>query len=105
MISITSLDYNEIKPENIFAWLELFAFKRYGENIYTNPKEVDDPRYDVKNDNSPIDWYTYAQLPSQYYGKTVLIIDLEQYEKIKEKFKSLTFGTKVSQASKGVRTT
>ena len=92
MISITSLDYNKITPENIFSWLELFAFKRYGERIYTNPKEVDDPRYDAKNDNSPIGWYTYVQIPEQYYNKTVLIIDLEQYEKIKEKFESLVLG-------------
>ena len=89
MISIESLDYNKITPENIFEWLELFAFKRYGVRHHIDPSKADDPRYASQHDGSPIGWYTHFGVPSRCYDKTHLIIDLEQYEKIKEKYKEI----------------
>ena len=93
MIHITTLDYNKISEENVFEWLELFAFKRYGCKYYVNPKERDDPRYPAKTDESPIDWYTHVNIPERFYDRNVVIIDEELYEKIKAKYKEIIVDT------------
>ena len=85
-VKIQAIDFDNLKPEDVFNWLELFTFKRYGERYHVDPSKRDDPRYPAERDESPIDWYTHLAVPSRCYDKTMVIIDEEMYEKIKAAF-------------------
>ena len=85
-ISITAIKFSDIKPEDVFVWLEEFAFKRYGVRYYIDPSKRDDPRYPAERDKSSIDWYTHLAIPSQHYNRTMIIIDEELFNKIKQAF-------------------
>jgi len=88
-LSVTAIDFNELKPEDVFKWLELFSFKRYGVRHKLDPKKTDDPRYPSERDESPIGWYTSLDVPSQYYDRTCIIIDEEHYNRIKKTFQTV----------------
>jgi len=85
-VTIQCISFGEMKPEDVFTWFELFSFHRYGVRHKIDPKKTDDPRYPSERDESPIDWYTSLDVPSQYYDRDCIIIDEEQYEKIKAAF-------------------
>lgn len=87
-VKLIAIDFDTMKPEDVFTWLEQFGFYRYGEKIFIDPKKSDDPRYPSENDNSPIDWYTFLQVPSQYYDETMFIIRKSDFERIKMAFQN-----------------
>jgi len=93
-ITVTAVDYRNMKPEDVFEWLELFLFRRYACKYHVDPKKRDDPRYPAEQDESPIGWYTHINVPSRFYGKNVVIMDEELYEKIKHRFKEILVDTK-----------
>jgi len=86
-ITIQAINPDQMKPEDIFTWLEQFSFIRYGERNRIDPSKTDDPRYPSGLDESPIDWYTFLHVPSQYYDQNCVIIGEEMYEKLKAAFK------------------
>jgi hypothetical protein len=86
-VTIQAIDLNNLKPEDVFTWLELFSFKRYGVRHHLDPSKTDDPRYPSECDESPVDWYTHLGVPSQYYDRNCIIIDEERYEQIKAAFR------------------
>ena len=98
-VSIQAIDFKQMKPEDVFKWLELFSFKRYGEKYYIDPKKRVDPRYPVEIDESPPDWYTHLAVPSHYFNRNCIIIDEEQYNRIKENFIHLNGGQKDEASS------
>lgn len=85
-VSITAINFKNLKPEDVFKWLEMFSFNRYGERHFIDPKKGDDPRYPSERDGSPPDWYTFLQVTSNCYDRDMIIIDEETYEKIKKAF-------------------
>ena len=87
-LTITKIDFSKLTPENIFECLELFGFTRYGSRYHVDPTKRDDPRYPAERDKSPVGWYTHINVPSQYYDKTVFIIDYETFQKIKNHYHS-----------------
>ena len=87
-ISIIPIDFNNLKPEDVFKWLEEFGFHRYGVRHIIDPKKSDDPRYPSEYDNSPVGWYTHLGIPQQYYDETMFIIKKSDFERIKEAFQA-----------------
>lgn len=87
-ITIIPIDFNNLKPEDVFKWLEEFGLHRYGQRYYVDPKKRDDPRYPAEKDGSPIGWYTHLGVPQQYYDETMFIIKKSDFERIKEAFLS-----------------
>ena len=85
-VSITTINYRHLKPEDVFKWLEQFGFLRYGCNYNVDPSKRDDPRYPAERDQSPVGWYTHLGIPGQYYNRTMFIIDKEQFDTIKQAF-------------------
>jgi len=98
-VTIQVVNYGQMKPEDIFTWLEQFSFIRYGTRNHIDPSKSDDPRYPSERDESPVDWYTFLQVPSQYYDQNCIIIGEEIYEKLKAAYlKSiLKYGRKTEQ--------
>ena len=90
-ISITAIDFTQMKPENVFEWLELFGFNRYPLEYYLEPQKITDPRYahrfnplgkrEIKGDMTPM-----MIVPYYYYGETMFIIRQSEYDRIKEVF-------------------
>lgn len=97
-VSITTINYRHLKPEDVFKWLEKFGFLRYGCRHYIDPSERDDPRYPAERDESPVGWYTYLGIPSQHYDRTMFIIDKEQFDNIKQAFQTSLLKTAQEQS-------
>ena len=87
-VTVTAINYRHLKPEDIFKWLEKFGFLRYGERYNVDPSKRDDPRYPAERDESPPGWYTHLSIPSQYYDRTMFIIDKKQFDRLKEAYHS-----------------
>ncbi len=85
-ISIIKIDFNTLKPEDVFEWLEQFGFKRYGVRYYVDPSKRDDPRYPAELDESPVGFYTKLSVTDNCYDKTMFIIDVDTFKKIKNSF-------------------
>ena len=90
-ISITALNFDSMKPEQVFEWLELFGFYRYPIEYHLEPQKVTDQRYahrfnplgkrEIKGDMYPmmiVPWY--------YLNETMFIIRESEYDRIKEQF-------------------
>lgn len=87
-VSFGIVDFNLLKPEKVFEWLEEFGFKRYACQYYVKPSERRDKRYPAEQDKSPEGWYTHIGVPQNYFDndKTLFIIDAEMLNKIKKVF-------------------
>ena len=86
-VSITAIDYNQLKPEDVFKWLEQFSFKRYVEKNYIIPSKSIDPRYpEGCVGDSPEGLYTSMIVPYYLYDKTLIIISEDEYDRIKQAF-------------------
>ena len=85
-VTIQAIDFNNLKPKDVFKWLEQFGFHRYGVRYHVDPSKRDDPRYPAEQDESPIGWYTHLTVPRQYYDENVFIIRESDFERIKEAF-------------------
>jgi len=85
-VTVQTINFKKMKPEDVFKWLELFSFKRYGERNWIDPKKADDPRYPAEKDQSPPGYYTHLSVPSHYYDQTCVIISEATFLKIKEAF-------------------
>ena len=88
-VSITKVDFDSLKAEDVFKWLEQFGFHRYGVRHHIDPSKSDDPRYPSERDESPIGWYTHLGIPSQYYNETMFIIRKSDFERIKKAYHGL----------------
>jgi len=86
-VSITAIDFNQLKPEDVFKWLEQFGFLRYVEKNYIIPSKSIDPRYppDYVSD-SPEGLYTSMIVPQSDYNQTMFIIRKYDFDRIKESF-------------------
>jgi len=90
-ISITALNFDSMKPEQVFEWLELFGFNRYPLEYYIPSQKISDPRYahrfnplgkrEIKGCMTPA-----MIVPYYYYGETMFIIRKSEYDRIKEQF-------------------
>ena len=90
-ISVTAIDFNNLNPEDVFKWLELFGFYRYPIEYHIESQKVTDKRYahrfnplgkrEIKGGLSPM-----MIVPFYDVNETMFIIRKEQYEKIKEYF-------------------
>lgn len=87
-ITIIPIDFNNLKPEDVFKWLEEFGFHRYGVRNYIDPSKSEDSRYPREYDNSPAGLYTSVIIPQQYYDETMFIIKKSDFERIKEAFQA-----------------
>jgi len=84
-VSITAIDFNNLKSEDVFEWLEQWGFKRFVAEEYIIPSKGVDPRLKYP-DNSPEGLYTAVIVPNYHKGKFIWIIDFEMFEKIKSYF-------------------
>jgi len=84
-VSITAIDFNNLKSEDVFVWLEKFGFKRFVAEEYIIPSKGVDPRL-IWPDESPEGLYPSIIVPEYHKGKFLWIIDYEMFEKIKSYF-------------------
>ena len=86
-ISVEKIDFNDLKPEDVFKWLMKLGFKRYVTKQYIIPSKGEDPRL-IWPDESPEGLYTSVVVPEYNLGKTLFIIPMEQLDRIREVFES-----------------
>ena len=86
-VSVEAIDFNNLKPEDLFKWLEKFGFKRYVSKKYIIPSKGEDPRL-IWPDESPEGLYSSVIIPEYNLGKTLFIIPMDQLDKIREAFES-----------------
>ena len=86
-VSVEAIDFNNLKPEDLFKWLEKFGFKRYVSKKYIIPSKGEDPRL-IWPDGSPEGLYSSVIIPEYNLGKTLFIIPMEQFDRIHEVFES-----------------
>ena len=86
-VSITAIDFNNLKPEDVFKWLDQWGFKRFVAQEYIIPSKSVDPRLIWPNE-SPEGLYHAIIVPDYHKGKFLWMIDLEMFEKIKSYFES-----------------
>lgn len=90
-VSVTAIDYNNLKPEDVFKWLELFGFHRYPIEYHLESQKVTDQRYahrfnplgkrEIKGGTCPmmiVPWYDV--------NETMFIIRESEYDRIKKAF-------------------
>lgn len=89
-LSITKIDFKELKSEDVFKWLELFGFKRYIHPHWIDPARSKNDQYPEDHiSESPERLYTACIVPQHHKGKFLWMIDSETFEKIKTVFESL----------------
>ena len=86
-ISIESVDFNNLKPEDVFEWIMKFGSKRYVAKQYIIPSKGEDPRL-IYPDDSPKGLYPTVIVPDYNLGKTLFIIPVDQLDKIRAIFES-----------------
>ena len=88
--SITKIDFNTLKPEDVFKWLELFGFKRYIYPHWIDPARSKNDQYPEDHvSESPEGLYHACIVPNYHNGKFLWMIDEDTFEKIKRTFESL----------------
>ncbi len=90
-VSVVAIDFNQMKPEDVFKWLKEFGYHRYPIVYRLEDQTVKDPRYvhernlngerEVKGMDA-----TMMIVPSYYFNKTMFLIDQETLDKIKKAF-------------------
>ena len=86
-ISVTAIDFDRMKPEEVFKWLELFGFNRYVEKNWIVPSKSVDPRMPEGHvSTTPEGLFHSMIVPFYYYGETMFIIRQSEYDRIKETF-------------------
>ena len=85
-VSITAIDFNEMKPEDVFKWIEQFSFTRHVLNHWMDYKKsekfvewMEDPTIEPGLCPSVI-------VPYYYHRKNIVILTEEMYDKIKTAF-------------------
>lgn len=96
-ISIIPINFNNLKPEDVFKWLEEFGFHRYGVRHHIDPSKSDDPRYPREYVTSPAGLYTSVIIPKQYYDEDIFIIRNSEFEEIKTAFLSSSLKVKAEK--------
>lgn len=86
-MSITTIDFDEMSPSDVFKWLEQFGFWRYVSEQYIIPKKSVDPRL-IKPDESPEGLYSGIIVPEFNLNESVFVIRRDLFYKIKEAFQS-----------------
>ena len=86
-VSVEAIDFNNLKPEDVFKWLEKFGFKRRVSKKYIIPSKGENPQL-IWPDESPEGLYTSVIVPEFNLGKTLFIISMDQLDRIREAFES-----------------
>ncbi len=86
-VSVEAINFNNLKPEDVFKWLEKFGFKRRVTKKYIIPSKGEDPKL-IWPDGSPEGLYPSVIVPKFNLGKTLFIIPMEQLDRIREVFES-----------------
>ena len=87
--SLTKIDFNNLKPEDVFSWLEQFGFWRYVSEQYIIPNKSVDPRL-IKPDESPAGLYLGIIVPQFNLHEAVFVIRSDLFHKIKNAYHDST---------------
>ena len=85
-ISITAVDFNQMKPEDVFKWLERLSFKRRVLNHWIDTKKSEKFVEWMEDSTLEPRLYTSVIIPDYHHRKVIIIIEEEYYNKIKELF-------------------
>jgi len=93
---ITAIDFNNLKPEDLFQWFEQLGFWRYVSEQYIIPEKSVDPRL-IKPDESPEGLYPGIIVPTYNLHESVFVIRRDIFHKIKDAFHTSCQSPNVSE--------
>jgi len=85
-VKITRIDFNQMKPEDVFTWLEQFSFKRHVLNKWIDIKKSEKFLEWMEDSTLDPQLFSAVIVPDFHHRKNLVIIEEEMYEKIKSAF-------------------
>ena len=85
-VTIQCIDFTQMKPEDVFTWIEQFSFKRRVLNKWIDTKKSE--KYVEWMEDSTLDPQLFPAMiiPEYHHRKVMVIIEEEMYEKLKVAF-------------------
>ncbi len=86
-ITIQAINPDQMKPEDVFKWIEQFSFKRRVLNRWLDPGKSEKYVEWMEDSKTPAQLFPAMVVPEFYHRKVMVLIEEEKYEKLKAAFK------------------
>lgn len=85
-VTIQCINFNDMKPEDVFKWIEQFSFKRHVLNHWIDPKKSEKFTEWMEDSTLPAQLFPAVIIPEYHHRKNIVILEESMYEKIKGAF-------------------
>lgn len=96
-VTIQCINIDEMKPEDVFKWLEQFSFKRHVLNHWLDPKKSEKFKEWMEDSTLPAQLFPCVIVPEHHHRKNIVIIEESMYQKIKAAFLKVATKTEETQ--------
>ena len=96
-VTIQCINFNEMKPEDVFTWLEQFSFKRRVLNKWIDHKKSEKFKDWMEDPTTEPGLSPAVIIPYYHHRKVIIIIEEEMYEKIKAAFRKANEKMEIEQ--------